>query len=52
MILRGKAEKGGVRFKPGSQDGKLVIFQRKCAYGECTECGVEKFFMAHKCPLE
>ena len=30
----------------------MVIFERRCAYGECNECGIEKFFMAHKCPLE
>ena len=30
----------------------MVIFERKCAYGECNECRIEKFFMAHKCPLE
>ena len=38
--------------RPGRQDGKLVIYKRSCAYGECTECGVDKFFTSIKCPLE
>ena len=31
---------------------KLVIFERKCAHGECNECGIEKFVTAHKYPQE
>lgn len=38
--------------KPGRQDGKLVIFKRACAYVECPDCGIEKHFTSHKCPLE
>jgi hypothetical protein len=38
--------------KPGRQDGKLMIFERKCAYGDCEHCGIGKFFTAYKCPLE
>ena len=29
-----------------------MIFERKCAYGDCEHCGIGKFFTAHKCPLE
>jgi hypothetical protein len=29
-----------------------MIFARKCAYGDCENCGIGKFFTAHKCPLE
>ena len=35
--VRGKTVKAGVSIKPGRQDGKLVIFERKCAYGDCAD---------------
>ena len=50
--VRGRAVKSEVAIKPGRQDGKLFIFNRKCAYGECADCGVEKYFAGYKCPLE
>ena len=28
------------------------MFKRACAYGECSECGIEKYFTSTKCPLE
>jgi hypothetical protein len=50
--VRAKGSKSEVAIKPGRQDGKLLIFKRSCAYGECHDCGVEKYFTSHKCPLE
>jgi hypothetical protein len=50
--VRGKAVKSEFAIKLGRQDEKLMIFERKCAYGDCENCGIEKFFTAHKCPLE
>jgi hypothetical protein len=50
--VRAKGTKSEVAIKPGRQDGKLVIFKRSCAYGECHDCGVEKYFTSHKRPLE
>ena len=51
-----KARATGVKFeikiKRGRQDEKFVIFKRACAYGECSEWGVEKYFTSTKCPLE
>lgn len=44
--------KSEIAIKPGRQDGKLLIFKRACAYGECSECGIEKYFTSTKCPLE
>jgi hypothetical protein len=38
---RAKGVKSEIAIKPGRQDGKLVIFKRACAYGECSECGIE-----------
>ena len=49
---RYKASKSESVIKPGRQDGKLVIYQRKCAYGECDDCGIKKYFSGYKCPLE
>ena len=49
---RSKVVKSEFAIKPGRQDGKLIIFGKKCAYGECEKCGVEKFFIAYRCPLE
>jgi hypothetical protein len=41
-----------IAIKSGRQDGKLIIFKRACAYGECSECGIEKYFTSTKYPLE
>ena len=49
---RAKGVKSEILIKPGRQDGKLIIYKRTCAYGECTDCGVQKFFSSFKCPLE
>lgn len=49
---RYKASKSEKVIKPGRQDGKLVIFDRKCAYGKCEDCGTKKFFSNYKCALE
>ena len=48
--VRSKIVKSEFAIKPGRQDGKLMIFDKKCAYGKCANCGVEKFFTAYKCP--
>ena len=40
--MRSKVVKSEFAIKPGRQDGKLVIFQKKCAYGECDECGTPR----------
>lgn len=50
--VRAKGVKSELAIKRGRQDGKLVIHKRSCAYGECEDCGIGKFFMAHQCPLE
>ena len=44
--------KSKLAIKPGRQDGKLIIFRRACANGECSECGIEKYFTSTKYPLE
>ena len=49
---RARGVKSEIAIKPGRQDGKLIIFKRACAYGECPECGIEKYFTSTKCPLE
>ena len=49
---RATGVKSEIAIKPGRQDGKLLIFKRACAYGECSECGIEKYFTSTKCPLE
>ena len=41
---RYKVSKSESVIKPGRQDGKLLIYQRKCAYGECDDCGIKKYF--------
>ena len=37
--VRGRAVKYEVAIKPGRQDRKMCIFERKSEYGECTDCG-------------
>lgn len=44
---RYKASKSESVIKPGRQDGKLLIYQRKCAYGECDDCGIKKYFSGY-----
>ena len=29
-----------------------MIYQRKCAYGECEDCGMKKCFSGFRCPLK
>ena len=49
---RAKGVKSEIAIKSGRQDVKLVIFKRACAYGECSECGIEKYFTSTKSSLE
>ena len=50
--IRYRASKSESVIKPGREDGKLVIYQRKCAYGECEDCGMKKYFSGFRCPLK